>query len=502
MFTGAGDDFLQMITEVRALIVSLKENDWNFEGEDLDFLRKVYKYKKYPPESNFPQIAESIEKAIRIHSKPSAISEGLLSPGDIEQINLAKNIIRNAFGAGGIIAKSDIHLLESIAKYIQDVIRLKKGLLSEKEIQTMKQIVCEIEVVCTKEYRFSPEVGEAELEIFLDTCSKKSDEAFAKAKKEIRQYKKSKFESAKNPTNILEPYMLSQMVEEKNGVLVEEKLRTSGAFVQTINYCVKSPNFNKVLSEALEFENLLQEIESAEDTENFEEMVELLQKLNLPSPSNLGGFLENDIERHLYIIFAKKYFEAKQKGKQEYFEKNIPFYIQDFESKKAALIKKILHLSTLKHGVLEAFTNFSDRKTSGRKTYEVYLEMKKSSSTHLKGQGQSPFENFVIDANDFYTLKTLIGIGEKVFDLSLSEIDPLSETDKTLLDDSEKFLSNIIDFSSPKYFKAEYLLEPQDIERLRKVADFCYEIKDLHPSFNSLYSRRIVKSAINKFLRR
>ncbi len=498
-FTGISDDVVGLFHNTQGILQRIKEKNWTFEGDDLTILRQFYKldnpFEDQKPKRLFQHCVQNIEQAIRRHSQPSMIMEGLLSADNIAQINLAKNIIRNAYGEGGIIANSDLESIGNTAMYLKDVLREKQGLLTEKEIEIIRQIICEIEVICNPEYRFGPTVN---IGLFLETCANKSPETLAIAKRELRKHRQPSYQQGRS-TTVLEPSLL-RAAQERNGIVVDQNLQTDAGYLQKIKYCAGSQNFDKVLSESLEFENLLREIAEAEESHKFDELVNLLYRLNIPPIFNLEVFIENDLERHLIARFAQQYRGLESKEEQKAFEEKFETHRKNFEIQKALLIEKLLHIATLKHVFIDDFDSDMDPKTKIILSFFDAFKFRQGLfEKYNNPTNEKTFKNLILYAQELNTLDTLLAMLKKIFGIEIEQI--FKDNLKPLQNAIEDFILGICDFASQRNFRAEYIQNSTEIAKLRKIANFCIEIRSRFPSDDksAAYTKKILNDSISKF---
>lgn len=492
-------NYINLVYTFIAFLEEMKANNWQFNKEDIEKLRDFYKYKGFPKNSNFPTVCQRIDFAIRKHRNPSAITGGLLSTKDIAQIVIAQNIIRSAYGAGGRILNSDIQKLKETSSYLKDVIKYKAGLLTLEENDILKQIICELEVIVDKELVFTMEKDKMQMDILVKEASLISSDLARNFKKSIHHNLKNSNEKHVAPTEIYDPLVWSSKIKEESrkSVEVDEKVRQEEVFFKKVKYIEENPSFDYLFAQTMNFDQKLEEINMAEDEEDMAHFLQILSELKLPSIQRVDDWFENDLERYLLVKIAYKYRKIKKdKGS---FTSEIDTYLQDYKNEKRKFKEKIIHLLILRDSVSRVYLE-KNKSSISKRLFDVYAETKQflRQTEIYKVENEASFTEFLINVESLYDQGILLKIGEKVFKTTIHSIDEQTTSTESFIKDAKRLGEQIISFASTKNLKTEYLLSEEQIDKLIKVVDFAYDLQLVFPSFDSLYSKTMVHSAISK----
>ncbi len=493
------ENYIDLVASFKELLEKISQNNWEYDKEDVENLRELYKIKETEDES-FNLVCAQVKKAVREHRNPSSMAGGLLSQGDILQIIWAQNLIRNAFGSNGIILNSDLKKLSEISKYLQDVFSYKAGLLTVEQNETLLQIITKIEAITHPSLLIQTIEDPMKTRILEIEARKINDQKYKGFRSSIKNYHQVSSDKKASPTTILDPLILSAKQDEEDSkrVKIDENIFKETEFYKKIKYVSGSPNFDYLYAQA---QNFLSKIDDLKLYEKREEMAQFLKELSamkLPSISKLDAYLSNDLERLLLIMFAYEYKVSESEGAD--FKKDITKYFTRYKFIKEKLKKDIFRYVLFQSLMSKTFSGVRSLFEANKILINSYPELKEIVQANFsETSSQNIFSDFVIDLEALYIEYLLVKTGEQLFAINFFESLSLNPEENSFIDDLRKIIDKIIYFTSPKNLKPSYVLDNEQFEKIKKLVEFSFELQRFFPTFDSFYGKPMVLSALSKF---
>jgi hypothetical protein len=500
-FPDYSDEFVTFLSTLNEVLENIQNNNWKFEKRDIDFLREAYKTINIYNDSVFSAIAKKIKEAIRRYRNPSIIDSGLLSENDKNKILLAYNIIRNTMGNGGQIRNVDLKQLQAIKTHIEDVLKFKDGLLTYQEIDTLKQLSCNLTILTDPVNYFAYNEELVKSKALLTESELMGKKHFDYIKSLRKEMNSPIQEFQIGATTIFDPLILEGKTEST--IQVDESIHKEETFLRKIKYIKNSPLFNFLVSQSQEFFETLDAFEKSLLENDINKTLDLLKKLEIPDSIRIMDFIDNNLERSLLVEMA--FIDLALSKQDVYFADNVSEHFKFFQEKKKELFQKIITASIFQQSIANIFVpNSYINRNLDSAIFANYSELKKSLIFFLEFDKDlmQEYLDFLIEIEALFIQKMIFETGNALYGYELHDFDPQNVPKDNFISESKKILDKLLFFASPRNFRPEFKMDEILLAKLRKVITFATDLKLIFSTLDdSLISNAMLENAIKRFSR-